>query len=200
MRKCLFGIAAFCAAANMVCAQDKFTVSGTPIPAQLAIANYGPLPKGVTGYDVNICNTTGQRLPVVSSQIYQSLLQTNVALKPLGRQIMLTAILQNQRRSVASILGVALNSATGIVALFGASSGANIPGSFRTTVGLGSILFGQVTSQLKPVLPPDKVEKFDREVLEPALVLDGGSCVERTIFALSGDPKEMPASLSFHIR
>jgi hypothetical protein len=200
MRKCLLGVAAFCAAASIVCAQDKFTVSGTPIPAQLAIANYGPLPKGVTGYDVNICNTTGQRLPVVSSQIYQSLSQTNVALKPLGRQIMLTAILQNQRRSVASILGVALNSATGIVALLGASSGANIPGSFKTTVGLGSILFGQVTSQLKPVLPPDKVEKFDREVLEPALLLDGGSCVERTIFALSGDPKAMPASLSFHIR
>ena len=200
MRKNLISIALFCSAAGLGCAQDKFTVSGTPIPASLAVANYGPMPKGVTGYDVNICNTTDQRLSLVSSQIYQSLSQANLALKPLGRQIMLTAILQNQRRSVASILDIAFNSATGIVALLGASGQTNIPNGFRTSVGLGSILLGQVTSQLKPVLAPDKVEKFDREVLEPALVLDGGSCVERTIFALGGDPKSTPASLSFHIR
>ena len=200
MRKCLVLVAAFCATASTVCAQENFTVSGTPIPAQLAIANYGPMPKGVTGYDVSICNTTEQRLSVVSSQIYQSLSQTNLAMKPLGRQIMLTAILQNQRRSVASIAGIAFNSATGIAALLSASRGATIPTGFRTSLGLGSILLGELTGQLKPVLPPDKVEKFDREVLEPALVLDGGSCVERTIFALSGDRKSAPAALSFHIR
>ena len=200
MRKYLVLMAIFCAMAGTSAAQDKFTVSGTPIPDPLAVANYGPMPKGVTGYDVSICNATDQRLSVVSSQIYQSLSQANVALKPLGRQIMLTAILQNQRRSVASILGVALNSATSIVALLSASGGTTIPRGFETAAGLGSIVLGQVTSQLKPVLPPDKVEKFDREVLEPALVLDGGSCVERTIFALSGNPKIPPASLSFHIR
>jgi hypothetical protein len=200
MKNCLALIVLFCAAAALGCGQDKFTVSGTPIPNTLAVANYGPMPKGVTGYDVNICNATGQKLSLVSSQIYQSLSQTNLALKPLGRQIMLTAILQNQRRSVASILDIAFNSATGIVALLSASGQTNIPNGFKTSVGLGSIVLGQVTSQLKPVLPPDKVEKFDREVLEPALVLDGGSCVERTIFALSDDPKSAPASLSFHIR
>jgi hypothetical protein len=200
MRKYLISTAIFCAVAGAATSQDKFTVSGTPIPAPLAVANYGPMPKGVTGYDVSICNTTDQRLSVVSSQVYQSLSQANPTLKPLGRQIMLTAILQNQRRSVASIVGVVLNSATSVVALLSASGGAKIPRGFESATGLGSIVLGQVTSQLKPVLPPDKVEKFDREVLEPALVLDGGSCVERTIFALSGNPKTTPASLSFHIR
>jgi hypothetical protein len=76
----------------------------------------------------------------------------------------------------------------------------NMPDSLKTTVGLGSLMLGQLTSQLKPMLAPDKVEKFDREVLEPALLLEPGSCVERTVFALSSDPKAKPAALQFKMK
>jgi hypothetical protein len=70
-----------------------------------------------------------------------------------------------------------------------------------TTLGLGSIVLSQILSELKPVLAPDKLEKFDREVLEPALVLDSGSCVERTVFALApAGNQSLPASVRFNMR
>jgi hypothetical protein len=46
----------------------------------------------------------------------------------------------------------------------------------------------------------DQLEKFDTQVLEPALVLDSGSCVERTLFTAGQDSKVKPAILSFHVR
>jgi hypothetical protein len=181
-------------------AQDKITVSGTPIPQQLLEENYGKLPKGIGGYDLNICNTSDQKQTVVSTQVYQALAQSNVSLSPVGRQIMLASILRNQNRSLMSILGVSLTTATGVVAVLGSSRSLPISSGAIAAIGLGTILLGQVTSALKPVSAPDKMEKFDREVLEPALVLDAGSCVERTVFALNTDRTSKPAALQFHMR
>ena len=181
-------------------AQDKITVSGTPIPQQLLEQNYGRMPKGVGAYDLSICNVGEQKQTVVSTQVYQALAQSNVSLSPIGRQIMLASILRNQNRSLMSILEVSLTSSTGVVAVLGSSRSFPVSSGAVAAIGVGAILLSQMTSALKPISAPDKMEKFDREVLEPALVLDGGSCVERTVFALSTDRTSKPASLQFHMR
>ena len=184
---------------NAIC-QEKFTVSGTPIPSQLIQQNYGRMPKGITAYDLSICNATDQRQAVVSTQIYQALAESNLQLTPIGRQIMLASILQNQSRRFTTILGVALNSTTTVLGLLGSSGSINLPLRTTATLGLGSIVLEQVLTQLKPVLAPDKLEKFDREVLEPALVLDGGSCVERTVFTLTSGNKTPPSGIRCKVR
>jgi hypothetical protein len=180
--------------------EDNVTVSGTPIPKQLLEQNYGKMPKGVGAYDLSICNLSDQKQTVVSSQVYQALAQSNVALSPIGRQIMLASILRNDSRSLTSILGVTLSSATGIAAVLGASRSFAVPSGLVASIGLSAILLGQVTNSLKPVLTQDKMEKFDREVLEPALVLDGGSCVERTVFALNANGASKPKALQFRMK
>src|SRR5689334_781056 len=72
-------------------AQDIFTVTGTPIPASLIRQNYGKMPKGITAYDLSICNSTEIKHSIVSSEIFQALSKSNTGLQPIGRQIMLTA-------------------------------------------------------------------------------------------------------------
>jgi hypothetical protein len=52
---------------------------------------------------------------------------------------------------------------------------------------------------MKPVLGPDKVEKFDRDVLPTALALDSGSCVEQTVFAIA-EKTAKPSALRFHMK
>ena len=200
MKTILAPIVALLLAAGGAQAEDTLAVSGTPIPKQLLAQNYGTMPKGVGAYDLSICNVTNVRQAVVSSQIYQALAQSNVALKPIGRQIILASILQNQRRDLLGILNIALSSATGVFSILSTSRTMNVPPSVNTSVGLGTIVLGQITNSLRPVLPPDKVEKFDRDVLEPALVLDGGSCVERTVFTMVENKKSQPGALSFHMR
>ena len=200
MKTILAPIVALLLAAGEAQAEDTLAVSGTPIPKQLLAQNYGTMPKGVGAYDLSICNVTNVRQSVVSSQIYQALAQSNVALKPIGRQIILASILQNQRRDLLGILNIALSSATGVFSILSTSRTMNVPPSVNTSVGLGTIVLGQITNSLRPVLPPDKVEKFDRDVLEPALVLDGGSCVERTVFTMVENKKSQPGALSFHMR
>jgi hypothetical protein len=177
--------------------EDNITVSGTPIPRQLLEQNYGKMPRGVGGFDLSICNVSDRKETVVSTQVYQALAQSNVSLSPIGRQIMLASILRNDSHSLTSILGVTLSSATGLAAVLGASRSFAMPSGVVAGIGLGAILLGQVTSALKPVLGPDKMEKFDREVLEPALVLDGGSCVERTVFTLNATGAGKPRRCSF---
>ena len=199
MKTILALTAALSLAAIAARAQDTLAVSGTPIPKQLLVQNYGAMPKGVGAYDLSICNVTNTRQPVVSSEVYHALAQSNIALKPIGRQIILASILQNQRRDLLSILNIALNSATGVFSILSTSSSLNVPGSVNTSVALGTIVLGQITNSLRPVLP-DKLEKFDRDVLESALVLDGGSCVERTVFTMTEGKKAQPAGLSFHMR
>jgi hypothetical protein len=180
--------------------EDKIAVSGTAIPQQLLEQNYGKMPKGVGGFDLSICNVSDQKQTVVSTQVYQSLAQSNVSLSPIGRQIMLASILRNENHGLMSILGVTLSSATGVVAVLGISRSFAVPAGAVAGIGLSTIILGQVTSALKPVMAPDKMEKFDREVLEPALVLDGGSCVERTIFALNANGASKPKALQFRMK
>ena len=180
--------------------EDNVTVSGTPIPKQLLEQNYGKMPKGVGGFDLSICNVSDRKETIVSTQIYQALAQSNVSLSPIGRQIMLASILRNDSRRLTTILGVTLNSATGIAAVLGASRSLAVPSGLVAGIGFSAILLGQVTGALKPVLGPDKMEKFDREVLEPALVLDGGSCVERTVFALNANGASKPKALQFRMK
>lgn len=200
MKTILALIAAGLVAVSGTRAEDTLAVSGTPIPKQLLTQNYGPMPKGVGAYDLSICNVTNTRQSVVSSQIYQALAQSNVALKPIGRQIILASILQNQRRDLLSIVNVALSSATGVFSVLSASRTLSVPASVNASAALGTIVLGQITNSLRPLLPPDKVEKFDRDVLESALVLDGGSCIERTVFTLLENKKQKLGALSFRMR
>ncbi len=187
-------------AVGTICqAQETFVVTGTAVPADLLRQNYGKLPKGISAYDLSICNITDKRQSVVSSAIYQALAESNSSLQPIGRQIMLAAILRNQNRSAATIFGVALNSLSGVLAVLG-SSKYQIPSGLITGAALTSISAQQVMSSLKPILSADQVEKFESQVLEPALVLDGGSCVERTVFTAAPNTKSRVQSLNFHVR
>jgi hypothetical protein len=187
----LVGIAAF--------AQNTFVVTGTAIPADLLQQNYGRMPKGIGAYDLSICNVTDGKQSIVSSQIYQALAQSNSALQPVGRQIMLAAILRNRNRSAATIFSVALNSVSGVLAVL-SSSRYKVPAGLITGAALAAISGQQLMSTLKPILSADQLEKFESEVLEPALVLDSGSCVERTVFTSVPKSAARAQSLNFHVR
>jgi len=180
-------------------AQNAFTVTGTPIPQTLVQQNYGSVPKTVSAYDLNICNVSSARQSLVSSEIYQALSSTNASIQPIGREIMLASILRNQNHSVANILKISLTSATAVLSLLG-SSKYHVPGGLVTGAALASISGQQVLTDLSPILSADQLEKFESQVLEPALVLDAGSCVERTVFAVTGAPTSKSHGLSFHVR
>jgi hypothetical protein len=180
-------------------AQNTFVVTGTAIPADLLKVNYGSLPNSIKAFDLNICNVTAARQPVVSSEIYQALAQSNTALMPIGRQIMLAAILRNQSHSVATVLSVAGSAATGVLSVLGAAK-FGVPQGLIAGAAIGSLAGQQLILNLKPVLTADQLEKFENQVLEPALVLDGGSCVERTVFTAVRDSKVKMQGLSFHVR
>jgi hypothetical protein len=112
---------------------------------------------------------------------------------------MLAAILRNQNHSLLNILNVVLNSTTGVLSVLGASK-YHLPAGVVAASALGSLAGQQIMTNLKPVLSADELEKFETQVLEPALVLDGGSCVERTVFVSSGDSRAKAQPLSFHVR
>lgn len=179
-------------------AQATFEITGTPIPAGLLQQNYGSVPKGIGAYDFSICNVTDSKQSIVSSRIYQALSDANSSLEPIGRDIMLAAILRNQSHSLINILGVVLNSTTSVLSVV-SSSKYKLPAALLTTAALGSLSGQQLISSLKPLLSADQVEKFETQVLEPALVLDGGSCVERTVFVSSLNSKAHVQPLNFHI-
>src|ERR1700746_988476 len=82
--------------------QDKINVTGTSIPQQLLVQNYGNMPKGIGAYDLSICNVTDQKQTVISTQVFQALAQSNIALTPVGRQIMLASILRNQSKDLTT--------------------------------------------------------------------------------------------------
>jgi hypothetical protein len=195
---------AFLCLAASLAAQDTFTVTGTPIPADLLKMNYGPMPKGIAGFDINLCNVTGAKHSVTSSQIYQALMEAQPDLQPIGRQIMLAAILRNQNHSVRTWLSLGLNSTTSVLSVLtpgrtAASSGA------LSAVALGALVGQQLLNTWSPVLTADQVEKFESQVLESALVMDSGSCVERTIFTTAiSSPKKAArrplASIQLHVQ
>ncbi len=181
-------------------AQQTFVITGTAIPPALLQQNYGRMPKDVQAFDLSICNITATKQSVVSSEIYQALAESNSELRPIGRQIMLASILHNQSHSTSAILGLILNSTAGVLSAL-SSSRYSIPAGVVAATALVSISAQQILSSLKPVLSADELEKFENQVLEPALVLDGGSCVERTVFTVSSvNPKNRSQSLTFHVR
>ncbi len=184
---------------GLVFAQDKFVVTGTVIPVPLLQLNYGRIPKDVTGYDLNICNVSEAKQSIVSSAIFQALAQSNVGLEPIGRQIMLAAILRNQNHSKGTLLTIVLNSVTGVLSVL-SSSKLSPPSGVVTAAALGAISAQQILTSLKPVLTSDQVEKFEAEVLEPALVLDSGSCVERTVFASSAATPAKAHAVNFRVK
>jgi hypothetical protein len=67
-------------------------------------------------------------------------------------------------------------------------------------IALGSFSAQQLTTGQNTSVSADQLEKFETQVLEPALVLDSGSCVERTVFTAMQDSRIKPADLSFHVR
>lgn len=182
----------------VACAQT-FVVTGTQIPPTLLRQSYGSVPKGITAFDLSICNVTNVKQSVVSSEIFQALSQSNAELQPIGRQIMLSAILKNQSHSFSNIFTLSLNAASSVLSALGASR-ASVPPSVVSAAAIGSISVQQVMSALKPVLSADQVEKFEDQVLEPALVLDAGSCVERSVFTLAANPTAKGQPLNFHVR
>jgi hypothetical protein len=200
MRRFVFIALGVLVTTGLALSQTTFEVTGTPIPANLLQQNYGSVPKGITAYDLNICNVTDTKQSVVSSRIYQALSQSNTALQPIGRDIMLAAILRNQSHNLTSILNVALMSATGVLSVLGTSK-FKLPGAFTTGAALASFSGQQILSNLRPILSADQVEKFENQVLEPALVLDGGSCIERTVFTITAAAaKAKSAPLNFRMK
>jgi hypothetical protein len=200
--KICFSLAAFAAiVAGNATAQNTFQITGTPIPQQLLSENYGSIARGIHGYDLNICNVTDGKQSLTSSKVYQALMDADATLQPVGRQIMLASILRNQNRSLSNVLALALSSATSALPLLSASP-YGLPSRWSTAVALVSITGQQVLNNLKPVLSAGQLEKFETQVLEPALVMDGGSCVERTVFAISvAKPKAAkPQGLNFRVR
>ncbi len=180
-------------------AQSNFAVTGAAIPAALLQQNYGRVPKGITGFDLNICNTSATKQSIVSSQIYQALAESNPGLQPIGRQMMLAAILHNQNRSIATLLPIVLNSITGVLSILG-STKYNPPTGLVAGVALGTISVQQIFGNFKPLLSADQVAKFEDQVLEPALVLDSGSCLERTVFATVTAVPAKSRPLNFRVK
>jgi hypothetical protein len=178
-------------------AQSTFEVTGTPIPDTLSKQNYGKTPKGIVAYDLNICNSSKAKQSVVSSEIYQALSRSDPTLQPIGRQIVLASILRTQNWSTLRILSVALNAAAGVLMVLASSKGSE---QVLAAIALGSVSTQQLTNRLKGNSTSDQLEKFEAQVLEPALVLDAGSCVERTVFTTSDSKVKKPAALSFHVR
>lgn len=179
-------------------AQSAFTVTGTPIPPALIRQTYGSVPKTVSAYDLNICNASSVKQSLVSSEIYQAL-SAGDAIQPIGRDIMLASILRNQNHSAANILKISLASATAVLSVIG-SSKYHVPSGLVTGAAVASLSGQQVLANISPLLSADQLEKFESQVLEPALVLDAGSCVERTVFAVKTASKSKSQNLSFHVR
>jgi hypothetical protein len=200
MRFSAFAFALLLFAGGICWAATTFEVSGTAIPQALVQENYGKMPAGIGAYDLSICNITSSKQSIVSSEIYQALAGSTSGLQPIGKQIMLAPILKNQNRSAGALANLILNSATGVFSVLGSSNRA-IPAGLLSGAAVASMAAQSVLGHLAPVLTSDQLEKFEAEVLEPALVLDSGSCVERTVFALSTTTKAAkPQALSFHIR
>lgn len=182
--------------------QDTFEITGTPIPATLLTQNYGNVPKGISAFDLNICNITDTRQSLTSSKVYQALMQADASIEPVGRAIMLASILRNQNRSLANMLSLAMTSTTSVMSILGTST-YRVPSAWGAAAALAAITGQQVLSTLKPVLTTDQLEKFESQVLEPALVMDGGSCVERTVFTIRSSntsAKTKPQGLNFRVR
>jgi hypothetical protein len=184
-------------AGTALCAQNTLNISATPLPTSLLTQNYGRMPRNVGGYDLTICNGSSAKVTVISSEIFQALVQQQAGVQPIGKQIMLAAILRNQNSSFFSILNMALGSASGVLSVL--SSANSIPSSVITGTSLGSLALQQVLNNLKPLSSESALQQLENQVLETAISLDSGSCVERTVFTLIANKKVKQGPLSFHV-
>ena len=176
-------IMALCATAAV--AADTFNVTATPIPDGLLQLNYGKMPSGVSAFDLNICNSSATKADLTSSQIYQAMTQADATVQPIGGSIMLAAILRNQNNSVKSWLNIGLTSTTGVLSVLGTSKAVHIGSGVLNGIALGSLVGQSVLNAFSPVLTADQVQTFQSQVLPPQMILDAGSCIERTMFVTS---------------
>jgi hypothetical protein len=87
-----------------------------------------------------------------------------------------------------------------VLSVLGAAR-SGVPSNALAGAAVGSALAQQLLNNLKPVLSADQMQRYESQVLETALVLDSGSCVERTVFAVSSSgTKSSVSSLTFHVR
>lgn len=174
-------------------------VTGTPVPETLVKQNYGRVPKAFAAYDLNICNSSHVKQSVVSSDIYLALSRSETILHPIGRQIVLASLLRSQNWNAQRILSLVLNAGIGVLALIDSSRDGG-SGRLLAAITLGSVSAQQLTMGSRGNTSADQLERFDMQVLEPVLVLDAGSCVERTVFAVAQDSNvKKPLGLSFYV-
>jgi hypothetical protein len=179
--------------------QATFEVTGTPVPSDLLKQNYGNLPKGIGAFDLNVCNVSDKRQTLVSSMVFQSLTNANSQIQPIGRQIMLAVILHSQSRSPKSVLNFTLTSLTGVFSVVSASK-YKLSGNWAAGVTIASIASQQILNLIKPSTSTNALEKFESQVLEPALTMDVDSCIERTVFTVAAQEQMKATRFSFHVQ
>ncbi|HEX4230999.1 MAG TPA: hypothetical protein VHZ07_20145 [Bryobacteraceae bacterium] len=197
MKTLLIGILCAGLAASSLCAQNSLNIAATPLPASLLTQNYGKMPKNIGAYDLTICNSSSAKITVISSEIFQALVQQQAGVQPIGKQMILAALLRNQNNSFFNILNMVLGSASGVLSVL--SSAHTIPSDVITGTSLGSLALQQVLNNLKPYSSVSALQQLENQVLETAISLDSGSCVERIVFTLIANKKVKQAPLSFHI-
>jgi Mrp family chromosome partitioning ATPase len=198
MKTLAIGILCAGLAATALFGQTGLNITATPLPMSLLTQNYGRMPRNIGAYDLTICNSSSAKMTVVSSDIFQALVQQQAGVQPIGKQMMLAAILRNQNNSFLSILNLALGSASGVLSVL--SSAHTIPSNVITGTSLGSLALQQVLNTLRPYSSPSALQQLENQVLETAISLDSGSCVERTVFTLIANKKVKQLPLSFHVR
>lgn len=179
--------------------QATLDVTGTAVPPDLLKANYGALPKSIGAFDISICNQSELKQTVISSSIYRALAASNPELHPVGRQMILSAMLHNQGRRPLNLLNTGLTSIGGAFSILSASKYA-LPPNWSSAIAFASVASQQLLNGFKPVMTADQIEKFESEALEPSFVLAGGSCEQRTVFTVLPPHKASTASLNFHVR
>lgn len=161
---------------------QAFVVTATPIPTKLANLNYGKLPRGIAALDIDICNTSTAKADLTSSRVYQALIQADAQIQPIGQNIMMAAILKNQNNSVKTWLGIGLSSTTGVLSVLGTSKAVHIGSGWTNGLALGALLGSVILTNLSPELTANQVQNFQAQVLPQAMILDSGTCIERTVF------------------
>jgi hypothetical protein len=76
----------------------------------------------------------------------------------------------------------------------------NPPATVKTGVSLAFILLQEFTRNFHAVLPADKLQKLEADVLPQALVLDAEYCAEKTVFAVATTPNLSPEVIAFQIK
>jgi len=166
-------------------ATNKFSITATVIPIKLLETNYGPMPKGIEGLDINACNSTNEKPYLLSGQVYQVLLDNQQALQPVGDNIMFAAIVQNQNHNLKSWLSMALTATTGTLSVLGTSSTAHISSGLTSGLAVGSLIGQALLTSFNPALTANQLQNFHENVLQSQTVVASDSCVEKTVFVVN---------------